>query len=78
MTRWGYLVAGYIYVVSRKTAPALEELDAAIARNPSFALGEMILGLAYAYAGRAATTRRSPSSAAPCTCGRTKGRHGVR
>jgi adenylate cyclase len=49
---WGHFVVGYIYAISRRTAPAIEELNAAIARNPSFALAEMILGCAYAYAGR--------------------------
>ncbi|CAN5301913.1 adenylate/guanylate cyclase domain-containing protein [soil metagenome] len=49
---WGHLAAGYIHAITRRIPSALEELGSAIARNPSFALAEMFLGLAYAYAGR--------------------------
>jgi len=50
---WGHLAAGYVLTISRRTGPAVEELNEALQRNPSFALARVILALAYAYAGLA-------------------------
>jgi TolB-like protein/class 3 adenylate cyclase/Flp pilus assembly protein TadD len=49
---WGHMMAGFAYFVVRKTAPSLDELDAAITRNPNFALAHMLRAAALAYAGR--------------------------
>jgi adenylate cyclase len=65
---WGHHALGYVYAASRRTDQAIEELNAALARNPNFARSEMLLGCAYANAGRideavrhlAISTRLSP------------------
>src|SRR6185436_10480529 len=44
---------GYVHMVSRRSEPAMAELREAIELNPSFAFAHLILGSAYAYAGRA-------------------------
>jgi adenylate cyclase len=49
---WGRLAAGYVHMVSRHTKPAVEELQEAIDRNPSFAHAHVFLAATYAYAGR--------------------------
>ena len=48
---WGHHALGYVYAASRRTDQAIEELNAALARNPNFARSEMMLGCAYANAG---------------------------
>jgi adenylate cyclase len=48
---WGHHALGFAYAVSRHTDQAIEELNAALARNPNFARSEMLLGCAYANAG---------------------------
>ncbi len=50
---WGHLAAGYVFTFSRRTGPAVEELNEALQRNPSFALARVMLALAYGYAGLA-------------------------
>ena len=50
---WAHLAAGYVFTFSRRTGPAVEELNEALQRNPSFALARVILALAYGYAGLA-------------------------
>jgi TolB-like protein/class 3 adenylate cyclase/Flp pilus assembly protein TadD len=65
---WGHHALGYAYTMSRRTDQAIEELKAALARNPNFARSEMMLGAALANAGRvdeamhhlAIATRLSP------------------
>jgi tetratricopeptide (TPR) repeat protein len=65
---WGHHALGYAYTLSRLTDQAIKELNAALARNPNFARSEMMLGGAYAAAGRideamlhlAISTRLSP------------------
>jgi tetratricopeptide (TPR) repeat protein len=65
---WGHHALGFVYAASRRTDQAIEELNAALARNPNFARSEMILGCDYANAGRideaighlATSTRLSP------------------
>ena len=48
---WAHLCAGYVHMVSRRFKPAVQELNAALERNPSFAFAHMILGSTYGYAG---------------------------
>jgi TolB-like protein/Tfp pilus assembly protein PilF len=48
---WARLALGYIHSMSRRFAPAVEELTVSIALNPSFAFAHAMLGMAYAYAG---------------------------
>jgi TolB-like protein/Tfp pilus assembly protein PilF len=50
---WGHLAAGYVFSFSRRFGPAVEELNEALQRNPSFALARVILAVAYGYAGLA-------------------------
>ena len=50
---WGHLAAGYVFTFARRTGPAVEELNEALQRNPSFALARVILALTYGYAGLA-------------------------
>src|SRR5262245_29633585 len=38
--------------MSRRFKPAVEELNAALQLNPSFAFGHAMLGMAYGYAGQ--------------------------
>jgi adenylate cyclase len=65
---WGHHALGFAYAASRRTDQAIEELNAALARNPNFARSEMLLGCAYVNAGRideaithlAKSTRLSP------------------
>jgi TolB-like protein len=49
---WGHFAAGYVFMVSRHSKPAVEELKEAIDRNPSFAHAHVVLAATYAYAGR--------------------------
>jgi TolB-like protein len=48
---WAHLALGYIHSMSRRFGPAVEELTAALALNPSFAFAHAMLGMAYGYAG---------------------------
>src|SRR6185369_11717680 len=48
---WGHMAAGYVFSCSRRFGPAVEELNEALQRNPSFAFARVILALAYGYAG---------------------------
>jgi TolB-like protein len=50
---WSHLAAGYVHMVSRQFTSAVEELSAAIERNPSLALAHVILGSTYGYGGMA-------------------------
>ena len=50
---WAHLAAGYVYMLSRRFGPAVEELNEALHRNPNFALTRTFLGSAYGYAGLA-------------------------
>jgi TolB-like protein/Tfp pilus assembly protein PilF len=50
---WAHLALGFVHSMSRRFRPAVEELDAALELNPSFAFGHAMLGLAYGYAGHA-------------------------
>jgi len=65
---WSHLAAGYIHMVARRFKPAIEALNEAVDRNPSFAHAHMIMGSTYAYYGAseeglhhtAVATRLSP------------------
>ncbi len=48
---WGHMAAGYVHMVWRHFQPAVDELTAAIERNPSLALAHVILGSTYGYNG---------------------------
>ncbi|RWB73914.1 MAG: adenylate/guanylate cyclase domain-containing protein [Mesorhizobium sp.] len=50
---WAHMAAGYVYTLSRRFGPAVEELNEALQRNPSFAYARAILAVAYGYAGLA-------------------------
>lgn len=50
---WAHLAAGYVFTFARRTGPAVEELNEALQRNPSFAIARVFLALAYGYAGLA-------------------------
>ena len=50
---WAHFAAGYIFALSRRFGPAVEELNEALQRNPNFAFVHIILGVAYGYAGLA-------------------------
>ena len=50
---WGHLAAGYVFTFARRTGPAVEELNEALQRNPSFALARVVLAVAYGFAGLA-------------------------
>ncbi|QSY95340.1 adenylate/guanylate cyclase domain-containing protein [Rhizobium bangladeshense] len=50
---WGHLAAAYVFTLSRRFGPAVEELNEALQRNPCFALARVILAVTYAYAGLA-------------------------
>jgi adenylate cyclase len=50
---WGHCAAGYVYTLSRRFGPAVEELTEALQRNPNFAFARVILGVSYGYAGLA-------------------------
>ena len=50
---WAHLAAGHIFTFARRTGPAIEELNEALLRNPSFAHARVALALAYGYAGLA-------------------------
>lgn len=50
---WAHLAAGYVYMLSRRFGPAVEELNEALQRNPNSALARSILATAYGYAGLA-------------------------
>jgi adenylate cyclase len=50
---WAHFAAGYVYAFSRRLAPAVEELNEALQRNPNFAFARTILACAYGYAGLA-------------------------
>ena len=65
---WAHIAAGYVHMVSRRFALAVEELSEAIDRNPSFAFAHVVLGSTYGYGGKpedglrhvATSTRLSP------------------
>ena len=48
---WAHLALGWVHSMSRRFRPAVEELNAALQLNPSFAFGHAMLGMAYGYAG---------------------------
>jgi adenylate cyclase len=50
---WAHLAAGYVYTFSRRFGPAVEELNEALQRNPSFAFARIILAVAHGFAGLA-------------------------
>lgn len=50
---WAHIAAGYVLIFSRRFGPAVEELNEALQRNPSFAFARAILAVAYGYAGLA-------------------------
>lgn len=50
---WAHMTAGYVFTLSRRFGPAVEELNEALQRNPSFAFARSILAVAYGYAGLA-------------------------
>jgi len=50
---WAHIAAAYVFTLSRRFGPAVEELNEALQRNPSFALARTILAVAYGYAGLA-------------------------
>ncbi len=50
---WAHMAAGYVFTFARRTGPAVEELNEALQRNPSFAIARVLLALAYGYAGLA-------------------------
>ena len=48
---WGHLALGYVHLLSRQAAVAIDELREAIWLNPNFAIGHLLLGLAHGYGG---------------------------
>src|SRR4051812_16572166 len=50
---WAHIAAAYVFTLSRRFGPAVEELNEALQRNPSFAFARTILAVAYGYAGLA-------------------------
>ena len=50
---WAHLAAGYVYTFSRRFGPAVEELNEALQRNPSFAFARIIMAAAHGFAGLA-------------------------
>ena len=52
---WGHLALGYVQLLSRQAALAVDELREAIWLNPNFAIGHLLLGLAHGYAGNGNT-----------------------
>jgi adenylate cyclase len=50
---WAHLAAGYVFTFSRRFGPAIEELNEALQRNPSFAFARIIMAAAYGFAGLA-------------------------
>nr|MBA3516397.1 adenylate/guanylate cyclase domain-containing protein [Hyphomicrobiales bacterium] len=48
---WAHVAVGYVYMVSRRFNPAVEEFREAIERNPSFAFAHALLGCEYGYGG---------------------------
>jgi len=50
---WAHLAAGYVFTFSRRFGPAVEELNEALQRNPSFAFVRIIMAVAHGYAGLA-------------------------
>ncbi|CDX20486.1 putative adenylate cyclase 3 [Mesorhizobium sp. ORS 3324] len=50
---WAHFAAGYVFTMSRRLGPAVEELNEALQRNPNFVFVHIILGVAYGYAGLA-------------------------
>ena len=65
---WGHYALGQALAAARRTDEAIEELNAALARNPNFSRSEMMLGVTNAFDGRideamrhlAIATRLSP------------------
>ena len=41
---WAHLAAGYVFTFARRTGPAVEELNEALQRNPSFAIARVYFG----------------------------------
>ena len=50
---WAHLAAGYVFTFSRRFGPAVDELNEALQRNPSFAFARIILAVAHGFAGLA-------------------------
>jgi TolB-like protein/tetratricopeptide (TPR) repeat protein len=48
---WGHLALGYVHMLSRQAAPAVDELQEAIWLNPNFAIGYLLLGAAHGFDG---------------------------
>jgi TolB-like protein/cytochrome c-type biogenesis protein CcmH/NrfG len=48
---WGHLALGYVHLLSRQAARAIDELGEALWLNPNFAIGHLLLGLAHGYNG---------------------------
>jgi TolB-like protein len=48
---WGHLALGYVHLLSRQAALAIDELGEALWLNPNFALGHLLLGLGHGYGG---------------------------
>lgn len=48
---WGHLALGYVHMLSRQAALAIDELGEALWLNPNFALGHLLLGLSHGYNG---------------------------
>ena len=48
---WGHLALGYVHLLSRQAALAIDELGEALWLNPNFAMGHLLLGLAHGYGG---------------------------
>jgi TolB-like protein len=48
---WGHLALGYVHMLSRSAALAVDEFSEAIWLNPNFALAHLLLGLTHGYNG---------------------------
>jgi TolB-like protein/Tfp pilus assembly protein PilF len=48
---WGHLALGYVHMLSRQAALAIDELREAIWLNPNFAIAHLLLGLSHGYVG---------------------------
>ena len=48
---WAHLAAGYVHMVARHFQPAVDQLNEAIDRNPSFAIAHMVMSSTYGYGG---------------------------
>jgi TolB-like protein len=48
---WGHLALGFVHMLSRQSALALDEMREAIWLNPNFAIGHLLLGVSHGFAG---------------------------